>query len=804
MPWYSSKRRSSLLLFSISLATTLSFFAGCESKTAEKAASSEGSSETAADESSRSLEPSDAPSTPEELVGDSKGPVIYSQGDESNAKAEETGDDIATAEDEAPKNVPPGVDPLLTGKPRPDTAGWWRIVFSVPGRQDFPSDYSAGFVKISKADGKYQVEEIRTNNIVNPAKAVKMEATDRTVQLFFEHEDLKFDYEGRLDGGIIRGTLQFNSPRQILVRLAPVTAEVATDDSQLDDVQLGTTFGSEEIFGVVQSDDRVEKLEEVAKTWSKSPVLFSVHDLLLQNASQFEFDRPTIERLVKGFEAAAAPWGDRAVQAAKLNEATDLLLSATATDLADAKLAEVQKDAPHLFESWQDLLKIVRERGQDAKDERERLAAIEGAVKQIQEGETEQGIQSLRELQAKKPVDPLATYRLASALRDHGPKDEALDLFARLAALPQTELELGEVTAEASYRPARVVAARLYEEANGNRDGFDEFLRATYEQAITSFLTDKDRDRQATESARVTLLEMFTGAECPPCVAADVAVDAIEQTFSAADVVALRYHVHIPGPDPLSSPDSVARRDYYSAEVQGTPTIMIDGETVGYNVGGAYSGAPAIYEQLASTVSEISTRPPEGSIDLKASVNGETLSISAAASAPEKPADSVRLRIVIAESEVDYSARNGIRIHEMVVREMPGGAAGIAPVEGQFTLQQEIPLVELRDRLNTGLTAAERQLSLEYGQKVTFRDRPLDLRRLSVVAFLQDDTTREVLQSAVAPIESEIELPPLETASESNPESAAQPTDEPEPASSEPTVESEQPAEPGPALTPPE
>jgi hypothetical protein len=261
----------------------------------------------------------------------------------------------------------------------------------------------------------------------------------------------------------------------------------------------------------------------------------------------------------------------------------------------------------------------------------------------------------------------------------------------------------------------------------------------------------------------------------------------------------------VPGPDPLSSADSLARKDYYAAEVAGTPTILIDGQLVEYNVGGAYSNAPNIYEELASTVSESTAQPPEGSIDLKASVAGEKLSIDVTASAPEKPADTVRLRVVIAESEIDYGASNGIKEHEMVVREMPGGAAGIAAVQGQFAFQQEIPLIELRDRLNEGLTAAERQLSQEYGERVKFRTRPLDLRRLTVVAFLQDDTTREVLQAAVVPIDSDIELPPLETALA--PE-AAKPTGgedgDAQPAPPEPSEKSEEPAPAGPDLKGPE
>jgi hypothetical protein len=776
--------------------------AGCESR---NTGSSDGAPESAAaKENGTSQQPADAPADADD------GPLGASSSEKAKSKQDEkSASDVAAAGDDEAKKVPPGVDPLLIGKPRPDTAGWWRIVFSVPSRQDFPNDYSAGFVKIGKAaDGTYRVEEVRTNFIVDPAKVVKSEATDKTVRLFFEHNDLKFDYEGTLEGGIIRGTLQFNSPRQNLVRLTPVTEAVATDDDVLEKAQLGTTFGSEELYGVIRGDDRVEKLEELAKTWNKSPVLFHVNDLLLQNSAEFGFDRPQIERLIKGFEGAATPWGDRAIEAAKLSAAADLLLSGTETSIADAKIEEVHKDAPQLLESWQELLDGLRKRGEKAKAQRERVAALDAAAKQVESkdaAEVQKGIATLRELHAKKPSDPLATYRLAAALQSQGADDEALDLFARLAVLPQTELELGEVAAEASYRPARVVAARLYEKAHGSRDGFDAFLRKTYKQALTSFLTDQDRDRKQTESARVTLVEMFTGAECPPCVAADVATDAIEQSFPQADVAVLRYHVHVPGPDPLSSADSLARKDYYAAEVAGTPTILIDGQLVEYNVGGAYSNAPEIYEELASTVSEAAAQPPEGSIELKASAADEKLSIDVTASAPEKPADSVRLRSVIAESEIDYSASNGIKEHEMVVREMPGGAAGIAAVQGQFAFQQEIPLVELRDRLNTGLTTAEQQLSLEYGQKVWFRTRPLDLRRLTIVAFLQDDTTREVLQTAVVPIENEIELPPLETTSAADaPKPAGEENGDDQPAPPEPSDKSNEPAAAGPDLKSPE
>src|SRR5262249_35647879 len=75
------------------------------------------------------------------------------------------------------------------------------------------------------------------------------------------------------------------------------------------------------------------------------------------------------------------------------------------------------------------------------------------------------------------------------------------------------------------------------------------------------------------KSDRGVLVEVFTGAECPPCAAVDLAFDGLMKTYKPADVVLLQYHVHIPGPDPLASPDSMKRvEDYYADQVRGAPT----------------------------------------------------------------------------------------------------------------------------------------------------------------------------------------------------------------------------------------
>ena len=78
------------------------------------------------------------------------------------------------------------------------------------------------------------------------------------------------------------------------------------------------------------------------------------------------------------------------------------------------------------------------------------------------------------------------------------------------------------------------------------------------------------------KSDHVVLLEMFTGAQCPPCVTADMAFDALNKTYKPSDVVFLEYHLHIPRPDPLTVPDNEERAKFY--KIEGTPTLIVNGK----------------------------------------------------------------------------------------------------------------------------------------------------------------------------------------------------------------------------------
>jgi hypothetical protein len=93
---------------------------------------------------------------------------------------------------------------------------------------------------------------------------------------------------------------------------------------------------------------------------------------------------------------------------------------------------------------------------------------------------------------------------------------------------------------------------------------------------------------------------------------------------------------------------------------------------------------------------------------------------------------------VLIEDVVRYVGSNGQRLHHHVVRALPGGDEGFAVGEGGKHTAS-VNLGKLRKALDTYLT--------EFAAKRPFRDdeRPMDLSWLRVVAFVQDDDSREIL-----------------------------------------------------------
>jgi hypothetical protein len=243
---------------------------------------------------------------------------------------------------------------------------------------------------------------------------------------------------------------------------------------------------------------------------------------------------------------------------------------------------------------------------------------------------------------------------------------------------------------------------------------------------------------RASKSDRVVVLELFTGVQCPPCVAADVAFDALLTRYKPSEVVLLQYHLNIPGPDPLTNKDSEARAEFYGGDDDfGTPTLFIDGKK-GPTAGGGRADGKSSYDEIHQALDKEIEEEAGGKLKLTASRQGDQIEIAAEAADLKKSGQDIRLHLVLVEDVARYPGSNGQRFHHHVVRAMPGGTNGYALDKKSTRQTATISLKDLTRALNAYLQEKE----------FDAKDRPLDLKRLKVVALIQDSKTKEILQAA--------------------------------------------------------
>jgi len=251
------------------------------------------------------------------------------------------------------------------------------------------------------------------------------------------------------------------------------------------------------------------------------------------------------------------------------------------------------------------------------------------------------------------------------------------------------------------------------------------------------------------KSDRAMLVEVFTGAECPPCVAADLAFDGLMKAFKPSEVICLQYHLHIPRPDPLTSPDAMKRaEEFYGEQIEGTPTVFIGGK-LGPPGGGSAAGAEKAYTAFRKLVEEGLEKPAGAKLGLTIGKEEKgALSAKATVTDLDAPGEKMMLRFALAEERIRYVGGNGLKYHHMVVRAMPGGTKGFPLTKKSAEQTVALNPDELRATLNKYLDDFAKNES-----PFPRSDRPLALKNLKLVAFIQNDATKEVLQAVQVDVE---------------------------------------------------
>jgi len=371
------------------------------------------------------------------------------------------------------------------------------------------------------------------------------------------------------------------------------------------------------------------------------------------------------------------------------------------------------------------------------------------------------GLMTLGQIYDKrgKTADAEKTYRDAYNLAPKTGAAAALKLadYAKLANHPFEQFEYltiatlaGRVTAA-----SRAELETLYKQTQGGSPAdLDRMLDERYERDAPRVEAKPYTDSKK-RTDRMVVAELFTGSGCPPCVAADMAFEAAIDRYSAKDVAVLVYHLHIPRPDPMTNPSTQTRRGFY--EVNSTPTYVIDGSTQRGGGGGAAQAERLFRDAIESVIDKRLEGKPGARIKLRAGMKGGNVDVTAEVGKTAKtgkPDQKLRLQVALVEELVRYTGENGVRFHPMVVRSLASTEKdqfGFAVTPGQTSrVTHTFDVAKVVADAKAHLDSMESGASERFGKfQFIERKNAIDTANLRVVAFVQDEKTKEILQAAV-------------------------------------------------------
>lgn len=645
-------------------------------------------------------------------------------------------------DDEDPFKGTSKKSPIEQGTLRKSLAGRWILVLTRPGQDGVTEiDFHTGIVVI--AAGKTDVDGLNAKwtaptEVLPPSKLSTSEIDNNQIRLTFEVGGSTLDFQGTLKDGVVYGNATFGSalfgnclPARLLATKEESLEGFNASPEPVDARALIQAFNQQEIPAALKA------LKKFVTDRPLSPLAMKAWEGRIRGSAILDLPSEDIEQLIADYDAAMGRWGLRLQQTAKVNAAIILAQARYSPDFSLKYITAIEKSLSD--ESLKDLTNPL-------KSARDALLTVQ-ALKYIDSDDADRADKAfsfLTKLRGKSPFDPPVLYGLARYQEKAKRTDEALALYGELASLPMLEGLLQREWSLKSDGPKRELPSatlvRLWEAKHGKTDGLDEFKEEIYRKRTLSF-ADKPAE-EAPAGNRLVLCELFTGSSCPPCVGADFATGALEITYPKTQVIVLRYHQHIPGPDPLTNADGEDRFSSYY-HLQSTPTVLLNGAPVN-NVGGFLPNSPDIYRGLKTLVDQQLTQKAAVKVRINARIQDGNLQVVADVQGLEElkgDAKDVRLRVIIAEDEVHFLARNGVRSHEMIVRRMIGGPGGVEVKDGKLAVKESIPMAELKTSLVDYLK------KYEESENIDFPAKPLDLKRLHVVAFVQNDESHEVLQT---------------------------------------------------------
>jgi tetratricopeptide (TPR) repeat protein len=313
-----------------------------------------------------------------------------------------------------------------------------------------------------------------------------------------------------------------------------------------------------------------------------------------------------------------------------------------------------------------------------------------------------------------------------------------------------------------------------YEKLNDNKKALDAYISGLYayeapsvkaaalnllpklnlkEEDLQNLIDKKQKESASFEdgkyktrnSGKVLLAELFTGAECGPCQGADVAFDELSEFFPRTSLAILEYHVNIPGPDPMTNPDTWSRYVYYGGNF-GTPTAIFEGKEL-ITGGGPKFLAANRFNLYKYALSKYENGKPEVNISGKSNKKGDNINFELKLKGNTKDRKNV-IHIALVEKFVNYTGSNTIDKHKFVVRNLldneKGSVITTNKISGSFDL----------NKIEGGLTTYLNDPTKHPSWRPSFgapswkaRTDKLNRGNLAIVAWIQNPDSKEVINA---------------------------------------------------------
>lgn len=228
------------------------------------------------------------------------------------------------------------------------------------------------------------------------------------------------------------------------------------------------------------------------------------------------------------------------------------------------------------------------------------------------------------------------------------------------------------------------------------------------------------------QTQRMVLLEHFTQASCPPCATYNPLV---KQYFdnTTTNATAIKYQTSWPGTDPMNAhnpADVQARVTYYG--VSGVPNVVIDGNYAQGNPGTLFAGGQSSDMDTRATVAS------DFDITVTHQFTGSAVNVTAVITATNAVTNAnLKAHVVVVEKEIIFAnppGSNGETEFYNVMKAMLPTSAG----------------TDLGDVWSNGTT--------EVLQESWTAANVYDVSQLAAIVFVQDDVTKEIMQTNISEV----------------------------------------------------